>query len=1051
VTWVAWTAVVLSAVSGRAEGTSGGDDVYICNVWSDKLGCAEDRFENGNRADCLDKVSGKNPNGQEMWWVTKAKRSASYSLFAGRSQNPALASNIYHPNKLNRIHVSVNKVGAEYRGIMLQAFDSNEDLVGDWEIPDEQTSSFQHANICKRTLLHADADLKGMVETFLFRGPPPGTGEIVIDALIKFGNANVGEFYWPNADGPLVLQEAPPDNDGLEWVRSDLGQSCTEACTNRGSSCSESTLEQVSSAATLEAVAAGEFACQLPLLSHCEEGVGPTSSSKSLCYFHNPELCTGGRNVPKTKVNCDASSTNELVGLRFCPCISTQELMDSAAASAYSKTWGTILSSLTFGALFHSDRGGFHVAVTLFTIMQLCQTALGHNWVESQSRAFKGSTVKPCPARQVDVPHVQVTAGQEFEMEWVTAHGSAAYFAIVRAEDEHKLKKRDLEKYLEACPQSAMFMEEGNKNRYRKFHRKSSPGTDLNGKDNFFESQIEPGDGDFSERTEAFAVHSVSRESRRNDLPFAVRYKERDVQNDVRCAYTNLDMPHILEVSRFKLIAMEPRKTVDAARFRIGRFDKFHQATPPGNYVVWYSWRGYSDCTDVQVVKESKPVEKPYGTLIAANTYSRIDHCAFNVKNIHDNRCIEVVEDLQQCIAICNNRGPCRGVQVAPIMLPDSVAHVFRNTSFAPLSRNNAPLVDENGNELPWCRGSAFSGNNGMSTELQKSSLLCYAVEPQKPSETENIFRTTEDAQSPVFYGTCFKRNVDQVVFDHAAESGDQADDKPVKRLEWLVSNRCIPCKEKAKYELIQTAVPRWQVLVSNKENACVNCDLEPTTLTKAQVTTLARTEKVSHFGEDRKPRGLNRLPWTKQRALAGQLCADGLHTCARNGIDRPADYCMLPAVPRGFSVSARNYVKQVEADACLSLTQRMAGCNLDFVFYNPETKACMCFRRAKCCGTCELVLAAGFQAFSVPKLDTSGQLALNVEEDPFVDVPRLNSSRSSTASHLETSLLGVGTGAALLFVVVIANKARRHMRRENPKDKFQLAAKSPSALSSET
>ena len=61
--------------------------------------------------------------------------------------------------------------------------------------------------------------MKPYLAKFLFKSPPAGTGDIIFQALIKRGEANTGEFYYPKKD--LRLEEmkrerhyCPEENPG---------------------------------------------------------------------------------------------------------------------------------------------------------------------------------------------------------------------------------------------------------------------------------------------------------------------------------------------------------------------------------------------------------------------------------------------------------------------------------------------------------------------------------------------------------------------------------------------------------------------------------------------------------------------------------------------------------------------------------------------------------------------------------------------------------------------------------------------------------------------
>lgn len=378
------------------------------------------------------------------------------------------------------------------------------------------------------------------------------------------------------------------------------------------------------------------------------------------------------------------------------------------------------------------------------------------------------------------------------------------------------------------------------------------------------------------------------------ELPVAVRYKEANAARDKRCAYTNAKWPFIIEVSAFMHDAKEPRKSVDAARFRVGRPDpsSFHQTVNPGAYVVWWSWRGYYDCIDVDVVAGTDEVEHPYGeAAVATDEYTRVDHCAFRQEKILENRCIEVVDDLEVCMHACSSHNTgdnrCDGVQVAPLVLPDTVHPAHRSFPLLPLSLDNQALLDpQTGEKLPFCKGPSFLANDERWDDAARAKLLiCMSVVAIEASETQDILTTTEDFEDPVYYGTCLRRSAGGRNFLGTATSASTPNAPINFRSRGGAS--CLSCEQKAFHEKFTSPLPLW----APSKGVCVSCDLEPATTQPALTT----DDPVVSFGVERPALSVLQVDWTKVPGSNNDFCRfDGAHgnnhTC---GESRGVDFCM--------------------------------------------------------------------------------------------------------------------------------------------------------------
>ena len=139
---------------------------------------------------------------------------------------------------------------SKYIGLLLYAVDAQERKVGSWEITEKFPRQFWTPPdpLCGgASVMHVDAEPKAFVNEFIFRAPPAGAGPLTFRALLKQGDTNGGQFYWPIAPasgasklgtpkdgvagGDLTLTEATGAAAPQIWFRATAaGQSCDNVC-----------------------------------------------------------------------------------------------------------------------------------------------------------------------------------------------------------------------------------------------------------------------------------------------------------------------------------------------------------------------------------------------------------------------------------------------------------------------------------------------------------------------------------------------------------------------------------------------------------------------------------------------------------------------------------------------------------------------------------------------------------------------------------------------------------------------------------------------------
>merc|ERR1711862_340924 len=112
-----------------------------------------------------------------------------------------------------------------------------------------------------------------------------------------------------------------------------------------------------------------------------------------------------------------------------------------------------------------------NIMFSIVFIVALIALANAHNWVNSPSRSVQANTVSPALPSSTGQPHVQVIAGQPFQIEWVQGHGRDVWFTFVAAAD-HKKMSLHTSKYMDAYLDEAGATKSAIPAKYEKYHRK---------------------------------------------------------------------------------------------------------------------------------------------------------------------------------------------------------------------------------------------------------------------------------------------------------------------------------------------------------------------------------------------------------------------------------------------------------------------------------------------------------------------------------------------------------------------------------------------------
>jgi len=867
-----------------------------------------------------------------MSWATVAKRTDCYQIVAGDEANP---STTYVPGEFLNINIRVTCIDKQYRGILIYAVDANNNRVGNWTLPKQDPPYFKqpwtdNTHPCFGSVMHATAEWKPYHSILYWKAPPTGTGAITFRCLIKYGNANTGDFYWPMTAGDLSLTEGPArPNPSVAWTRSSVGASCTDTCSAISKMCSETSLATLTKSA-LRSQIATILPCEVPDVSGCGMYPSVYDPAMGVCYYSEGN-CTGR---PARAVNCDTVVPSMA---RNCPCIAGQSSGTNTGTNsgtnsgtntdsgttifespANTRSPGLLAILLIFPFLFSANP---RLAFALFLIFSV---ASAHNWINSLSRSPGASTYRPCKPPLTDMPHAQVGPGQSFEIEWMNGHGGDTYFVIIHRDNVDKLKLHTttmLDDYINKAPNGSNRAMDPLR---QKFHRKDSAGlnntyTDANGvvvhQPGFYAGIIPYGDARFIYRPPVFGgrIGGITNPSN-NSVHYQMLYNTTHLSTDRIVSYNSTIYPWIEAVYRFSMVTMQAGQP-DVARFYIPGFGGL------GRYIVQYLWRGYYDCVDVDL--KPNPVPNVYGIAANATVWNRIDHCLFDgVRMVFRNA--EIVTDASYCLAGCST-GDCYGVNIVPLKAPSSAYQGFT----APVNVTwKYPNVYGSDIYVPWDWGNFNSTRDQLVGISDEDRYICYAVQPKQFTDTEDEYKVASDPDDPIFYSTCYYRFSGNLFPEYLVNHTD-----PFGNLPWRYNSKCIDCESKARNSDPTNLFPKWKVT-----DTCVNCNAEPAVLAPAPVAILVEN-------------GTRCDGYTSWRnATTHQTCQ----------VNTTVNYCVKQLYPIGRGSNAH-----ITMDECRIMAENEPDCSKHYFRRNiTNSYRCFCYRAESCCLTCSRVADPAYMLY---------------------------------------------------------------------------------------
>ena len=272
-----------------------------------------------------------------------------YSEMYSISVISGLESGGYTPCSIVTVAIDVLNTDFKYIGLLLYAVEEHatggrtRTKIGSFTLPPDADPMFWTPAGCGgRALMHKDAGEKWFHHEFKWRAPVAGSGRVRFHALLKRGETNTGEFYWPRAavdlsssgggasvskEGDLLIDEAPTPPPAPLWLRSALGASCAETCTSQTPStpCDAAAMVAALSKTEKEQLVDGQgpgatWSCRAPLFTHSGEACDDakralTSNDRGDCWTRD----TSDASCPAASLATVCTVTSPGVS-RFCAC-----------------------------------------------------------------------------------------------------------------------------------------------------------------------------------------------------------------------------------------------------------------------------------------------------------------------------------------------------------------------------------------------------------------------------------------------------------------------------------------------------------------------------------------------------------------------------------------------------------------------------------------------------------------------------------------------------------------------------------------------------------
>lgn len=872
-----------------------------------------------------------------MSWAKWPVDSDCYEVTAGDESAPSTSYIPSDPELPQYTYVNIRTVcyGLAFRGLLMYAVNGKGDKVGEWNVPADTTVKWKQpwkdipGHQCEQALMHASGMIKPYFTRYRFQAPLAGQGKLTFKILIKQGDANEGAFFRPQR--VLELTEAPASLPDPIFLQTAADQTCSELCQTRSLECDRESIALLNSSVALDKKLVRTVPCNLPFLESTVASSSYADPLTGMCYYSR-------------SASCDVRN-------QFCAC------SELSSASGLAPKLLTLFATSALLALVDK-----RFAVVAIALVYLIGSSEAHNWLGTVSRSLGSSTINPCKQSRTGSPHIQMGTNQEFSITFFNAHGGDTYFSLVPLEDVPKLGKltnKDREAYLKEAPAQAHTdvtsgkYQQFNLNRFATNHVFFTNGT--------FVGRVADTDplfykeGDFGAKAKASFNGGVN---------FQTMYNPSFLVNDKWVSYDNAKYPYIKSMWRYRNTLIG---TKDMAKF------KLPSNLPVGRYVIQYSWGGYYDCVDVDVVNFN--VDFIYGAKPVTPQWNRVDHCTVKNPRASFPRYgpEEVVYDVESC-----KRKMAPLTFLLPTAEEVSVDVIVASNLTAYQAFNFQRYADAKGN---WTvKNFAFPGFPGaeavfpieqkggwnstftpgyMQAEY-KHKIFCWGAVPPEFTTTTDIYFTTDDPLDPVFYSTCWVLNNENVFADVPA-----ATEIPTV---WKHNEKCVSCNDQALMKNSR-AVPIWRVT-----DQCRNCDLEPGTPSRNFTGVAAAIPTVLRVQSQSRCSGFVSTPTSFGTWIPGYpQCGDDAPKCWKN---MKSANLHFPDVltQTGGSLSVEECGLLVEADPeCTTIFQWLHWDNrMNQSLAEPGN--CVCMTNKACCGTrCKQTAATDMHIYETRSIPDPG------------------------------------------------------------------------------